>query len=92
MNRRSFLQSSAAVAGALSLAANSAKSAPGPNDKINVCITGVRGRGGSLLETFAAIPEVTVKYVCDLDAQVCSFTKHVDVDDLLATIAAGARP
>jgi len=26
---------------------------------------------------------------CDLEAQVCSFTRHVDVDDLLATLSAG---
>lgn len=71
MNRRTFLGSTAATAATISLAAiNSARSAPSPSDKITICVTGVRGRGGSLLETFAAIPEVTVKYVCDLDAQV----------------------
>jgi predicted nuclease of restriction endonuclease-like RecB superfamily len=26
---------------------------------------------------------------CDLEAQVCGFTRHVDVDDLLATLGAG---
>lgn len=70
MHRRAFLQSSAAAAAALGTLSPAARSAPSPNDKITVCVMGVRGRGGSLLETFANIPEVAVKYVCDLDAQV----------------------
>ncbi|MCA9226716.1 MAG: Gfo/Idh/MocA family oxidoreductase, partial [Planctomycetales bacterium] len=40
------------------------------NDRVVVCVAGVRGRGGSLLSTFAAQPDVEVKYVCDLDAGV----------------------
>ena len=31
---------------------------------------GVRGRGGGVLSTFASLPEVEVRYVCDLDEQV----------------------
>ncbi|MCE9529299.1 MAG: gfo/Idh/MocA family oxidoreductase, partial [Planctomycetales bacterium] len=70
MKRRAFLQSVAVSAAAVSLTEPSSQAAPSANDKITICVTGVRGRGGSLLETFTAIPEVTVKYVCDLDAQV----------------------
>ena len=71
MKCRTFLGSSAATAAAFSLAASStSQAAPSANDKITICVTGVRGRGGSLLETFAAIPEVTVKYVCDIDEEV----------------------
>jgi predicted dehydrogenase len=69
MHRRTFLQSSAVAAAAAAMT-QSARAAPSANDKITVCVAGVRGRGGSLLETFAAIPEVTVKYICDLDPQV----------------------
>ncbi len=44
--------------------------APGgdsPNDRITVCVMGIRGRGGALLNAFASQPDVDVKYVCDLD-------------------------
>jgi predicted dehydrogenase len=42
----------------------------GANDRIVVGVMGVRGRGGALLSTFAEMPDVTVKYICDVDAQV----------------------
>ena len=73
MNRRSFLgRSSQAAAGAAFAAAytwnQQAKAAP--NDRVVVCVAGVRGRGNSLLNTFARLPQVEVKYVCDLDETV----------------------
>ena len=71
MNRRDFLQTGIA-AGALSIAsAGSAQQKNrSPNDRITVCVMGVRGRGGSLLNAFASQPDVDVKYVCDLDLGV----------------------
>lgn len=41
-----------------------------PVDRITVAVAGVRGRGGGLLRTFAALPDVDVKYVCDVDQSV----------------------
>jgi predicted dehydrogenase len=70
MNRRSFLCSTAAATLATSTLAQDAKKNISPNDKITVCCMGVRGRGGSLLSAFAGIPEVEVKYVCDIDDSV----------------------
>ncbi len=70
MHRRSFLRTSAVSAAAIALTEQVARSAVAANDKITVCVVGVRGRGGSLLETFFSLPDVTVKYVCDLDATV----------------------
>jgi predicted dehydrogenase len=46
-----------------------AKAAPA-NDRVTVAVAGVRGRGGGLLHTFAGLPEVDVKYVCDVDRSV----------------------
>ncbi|MDP7019096.1 MAG: Gfo/Idh/MocA family oxidoreductase, partial [Pirellulaceae bacterium] len=66
MDRRTFLGGAAATA----LASAAPRKAYSANDKIVVCVMGVRGRGGSLLRTFAAIPEVEVKYVCDIDEGV----------------------
>lgn len=68
MQRRDFLYATGAAALATQLAAQETRVSP--NDKINACVMGVRGRGGSLLSTFAGIPEVNIKYVCDIDANV----------------------
>ncbi|MBC8357061.1 MAG: Gfo/Idh/MocA family oxidoreductase [Planctomycetes bacterium] len=68
MDRRTFLQSSASATGcALTASAQEGRS---PNDRVTVCVMGVRGRGSSLLTTFASLPDVDVKYVCDLDENV----------------------
>jgi predicted dehydrogenase len=68
MKRRTFLQATTAAASA-GVFAQSATAAPGSsaNDRVTVCVMGVRGRGRSLLSTFASLPDVDVKYVCDLD-------------------------
>ena len=68
MDRRRWIQG-AATAG-VALAASAAKSQAAPNDRITVCVMGVRGRGGALLNTFAGLKDVDVKYVCDLDESV----------------------
>lgn len=70
MQRRSFLASSAAAGAAAAISSIAKARAIGPNDKIAICMTGVRGRGGGVLMTFAGLPEVEVRYVCDLDEQV----------------------
>jgi predicted dehydrogenase len=67
MHRRSFLESSAAAGAAAALSAVVAPRAFAANDKISICMMGVRGRGGSVLSTFASLPEVEVRYVCDID-------------------------
>lgn len=65
MNRRNFIQTGIAVSASSQLFAQRS-----PNEKITVCVMGVRGRGGSLLNAFAAQSDVEVKYVCDLDLGV----------------------
>ena len=73
MDRREFLSlsSQAALGAAAASAAFHAMPAQAaPNDRVVVCVAGVRGRGNSLLNTFARLPQVDVKYVCDLDETV----------------------
>src|SRR6476620_10635455 len=70
MDRRSFLESSASAGIAAALSEIASQKAYAANDKIAVCVMGVRGRGGTLLSTFASLPEVEVRYVCDLDETV----------------------
>jgi predicted dehydrogenase len=68
MKRRKFLQATAASAllGATARIARTAEA----NERIGVCVMGLRGRGGGLLNEFAALPDVEVRYVCDIDANV----------------------
>jgi len=71
MKRRQFLGVSAS-AGITSLAivqfvpASTQKA----NERIGVLAMGLRGRGGGLLRTFAAQPDVEIVYVCDVDQKV----------------------
>ena len=67
MDRRAFLRG-AAAAGVSATAARAVIRSP--NDRISVCVMGLRGRGGSLLSTFASLPDVDVTYVCDVDERV----------------------
>jgi predicted dehydrogenase len=62
MQRRDFLQS-AVLAGA-------ARSGAAASDSVNLAFMGVRGQGRSLLGTFAALPDVRIGYICDVDPGV----------------------
>ncbi len=63
MERRHFLMSTAAVAasGSRTVAAS---------DKVNIAVIGVRSRGRSLAEEFAAVPEANVAAFVDVDENV----------------------
>ncbi|MCX6586876.1 MAG: Gfo/Idh/MocA family oxidoreductase [Acidobacteria bacterium] len=41
-----------------------------PSDRVRVVLMGVRGRGRSLTQAFAAQPDVDIAYVCDVDSTV----------------------
>jgi predicted dehydrogenase len=69
MKRRDFLTGSAAAIATVAMASQSQGKLLA-NDKITICVAGVKGRGGSLLSTFSSQPDVDVKYVCDLDLSV----------------------
>ncbi len=58
MNRRNFLASTAAAA------------AVAANDKVNIGIIGVRGRGRALAGEFGALPDVNIACLCDVDSRV----------------------
>jgi len=67
MNRRVFLQSAAAAGLSLRAVSGATRS---PNDRISICVMGLRGRGRSLLDTFVSLSDVDVTYLCDIDAGV----------------------
>lgn len=65
MERRHFLMSSAAVAGAL---ASKAKAAP--SDKIRVAVVGLRGQGRSHIGQYSKMPDVEIAALCDIDESI----------------------
>ncbi len=63
MERRYFLMSAAAAAGARSATVAA-------SDKVNVAIIGMRGRGRNLSNEFAILPEANIVYMVDVDENV----------------------
>jgi len=62
--RRRFVQQSAAVG--LGLTAGLSGRAFAANDKISVACIGVRGRGNSVMHSFAAEPDCASTHICDV--------------------------
>ena len=72
MNRRTFLSQAKTAAVGLAVAGpvlrnRRAAGNVAANDRITIAMMGVRGRGGSVRNAFAACPNVEVKYICDID-------------------------
>lgn len=67
MQRRTFLQT-AVAATPLILTRHADRAAA--NDRIQVAVVGLRGRGNGLLETFRSQKDVDVRILCDVDARV----------------------
>ncbi len=64
MNRRTFVAGTAV--GAMALGRRTAAA----SDKVTIAVMGVRGRGRSLCEDFADLPDVNIAYLCDVDSRV----------------------
>ena len=64
--RRSFVQQSAALGIGLRLSTGLGSRAIAANDKISVACIGVRGRGNSVMHSFAAEPDCEVTHICDV--------------------------
>ncbi len=69
VNRRHFLQSSAAIGAGL-LARTAAGAADRPNDRIRLAVMGVRSRGRELLRGFAGCPDTEIVTFVDVDEHV----------------------
>jgi predicted dehydrogenase len=69
--RRTFLKQTAAAATLLPSLSSSPWAAPlGANDRIRICVMGVRQRGRQQIDTFLKIPEVEIACICDVDEAV----------------------
>src|SRR5260370_21933542 len=69
LDRRRFLQSSAATMATLS-ALTAAGAADRPNEKIILAFMGVHGRGKELIRGFSGLEDVEIAYICDPDQNV----------------------
>lgn len=74
-NRRALL-AGATAAGATLAMGTTAKAAA--NDRVNVCVIGVRGRGSGVGKNFAELPDVQVTHICDVnEALLDSYGKQI---------------
>lgn len=70
INRRGFVRQSAAVGAGLGLSALANRQAVAANDKISVACIGVRGRGNSVMRSFAAEADCEITHICDVRTSV----------------------
>jgi predicted dehydrogenase len=73
LTRRGFLKGTTKTAVGVALAAKAANVGTkilGANDRVNVAVVGFRGRGRAHVNGFAAMPNVRVTTLCDIDENV----------------------
>ncbi len=68
-NRRQFLGSSALATSAL-VAGRPAFAQRGANERVNIAIVGLHGRGTEHIRAFAAVPNVRIAALCDVDTRL----------------------
>jgi len=68
MNRRTFLKGSLTAAGATFLVGVAARPVLGANNRVNIGVVGVGGRGGGHLGTWMGMKDVEVTWSVDVDA------------------------
>jgi len=66
VSRRGFIKGTAGAAAA-AVVATKATQVLGANDRVNLAVVGIRGRGRAHISNFAAIPGVRVTTLCDVD-------------------------
>ncbi|MCI0334145.1 MAG: Gfo/Idh/MocA family oxidoreductase [Planctomycetes bacterium] len=82
LDRRNFLSHSGKCAAGLALASSLAKPAraESPNNRVNLAIVGVRGRGHGLMHGFASRPNCNILYLCDVDQTVVGLPQREIAD------------
>ena len=68
--RRDFLSQSAVLGAGMSLGWARNSRAVSPNDKISIACIGVRGRGNSVMRSFAAEADCEITHICDVRKSV----------------------
>lgn len=70
ITRRSFVQRSAVAGVGLSLVPWRGRKVFAANEKVSVACIGVRGRGNSVMRSFAAEPDCEITHICDVRESV----------------------
>jgi predicted dehydrogenase len=68
--RREFLKQTTAAGVGVTLTGAASRRAVAANDKIRVACIGVRGRGNSVMQSFAAEADCVVTHICDVNEPV----------------------
>ncbi|RPI27576.1 MAG: gfo/Idh/MocA family oxidoreductase [Acidobacteria bacterium] len=66
LTRRGFIKGAAAAA----VVATKTRQVLGANDRVNIAIVGIRGRGGAHINGFAPMENVRITTLCDIDENV----------------------
>jgi len=69
LSRRKFLKGSLAAAGATFILSTSSRKVLGANERINVGVAGIRGRGSNHIGEYAGMKDVQVTWLIDIDAR-----------------------
>lgn len=71
ITRRQFLEQSSLLAGGIAALAGTPaiQGAVSPNRKVRIGIIGCNGRGLGHISAFAAVPNVEIAYICDVDSR-----------------------
>ena len=89
-SRRNFIKKVTMGSAALSFSAKSYANIMGANDRINLAITGVNGRGMALLKSTLANQNTVIRYICDVDSRAMSNAIN-EVNKLTGTAPQGIK-
>jgi len=73
LTRRGFIKGTTQTAVGAVVAAKAAAVGTtilGANDRVNIAVVGIRGRGGAHISNFAPLPNVRIATLCDIDENV----------------------
>jgi len=84
--RKSLVGTAGITIGGMGFSAKSYASIIGANERINMAVIGIRGRGGNHIENFAKMKNVHLKYLVDIDENL--FKKRMEQVENIA----GYRP
>ncbi len=73
IDRRGFLKKSAVAAAGMVISAPAVKKSwakNSPNETVNLAVVGINGRGQAHIRSFAALPDVNIVALCDIDERL----------------------
>ena len=77
-SRRDFLKKAAVGTAGISLGGLNFR--PGANDRLNIAVVGINGRGQEHIKALAEVDNVNIAYICDVDSRVLDRSKKIVQD------------